>query len=99
MAFLPFPARRTLVSKRLRAYAVTILTTCLVLVTLPARAVEPVDDFVALPFTAYGDLLVDAAHGQVFVTGGYGSNETAVVKLDGSGVTMIPPARPVRRRW
>lgn len=77
-------------SKRLRAYAVSILTACLLLVTLPARAVEPVEDFVALPFTAYGDLLVDAAHGQVFVTGGNGSNETAVVRLDGSGVTMIP---------
>jgi hypothetical protein len=32
---------------------------------------------------------VDSAHGQVFVTGGYGTNSIAVVKTDGSEVTMI----------
>ncbi|MGH3333862.1 MAG: carboxypeptidase regulatory-like domain-containing protein [Nocardioidaceae bacterium] len=77
-------------STRLRAFAVTILTACMVLVGLPAGAVEYVDDFVALPFTSYGDMLVDPAHGQVFVTGGSGTHEVAVVKLDGSGTTMIP---------
>ncbi len=77
-------------SKRLRSCAVAVLTACMVLVGLPAGAVEYVDDFVALPFTTYGDMLVDPGHGQVFVTGGYGTNEIAVVKLDGTGVTMVP---------
>lgn len=74
---------------RLRACAMTVLASCLVLVGLPAMAVEQVDDFIALPFTTYGDMLVDAAHEQVFVTAGSGSNEIAVVPLDGSGVHMV----------
>jgi hypothetical protein len=79
-------------SRRWRACAMSILVGCLALVCLPARAVDFVDKFVALPFTSYGDMLVDSAHRQVFVTGGYGSNEIAVVALDGSGVSLIPNA-------
>lgn len=77
--------------RRMRVFAVTILTSCLVLVGLPAVALEYDDDYVDLPFATYGgDMLVDAAHDQVFVSGGSGTNEIAVVKLDGSGTTMVP---------
>lgn len=78
--------------KHLRSFATTVLAACLLVAGLPALATEPADDFIALPFNRYGDMLVDPAHGQVFVTGGGGYNEIAVVKLDGSGVTMIPNA-------
>lgn len=76
--------------RRLRVFAVTILTTCLVLVGLPALALEYEDDYVDLPFTTYGDMLVDPAHDQVFVTGGPGTNAVVVVKLDGSGTITVP---------
>lgn len=78
--------------RALRGFATAVVTACLVLVALPAVAAEPVDDFIGVPFTTYGDMLVDSARGQVFVTGGYGTNQIAVVHLDGSGVTMIPNA-------
>lgn len=74
---------------RARACALMVLAFCLVLVGVPATAAEQADDFVALPFTTYGDMLVDSAHQQVFVTAGYGSNDIAVVHLDGSGTTMV----------
>lgn len=77
-------------ARRLRVFAVTILTTCLVLVGLPAVALEYADDYIDLPFGTYSDMLVDPAQGQVFVTGGSGTNEVAVVKLDGSGTTTVP---------
>ena len=78
--------------RALRACATAVVTAGLLLVSVPAFAAEPVEDFIGLPFTTYGDLLVDTAHGQAFVTGGYGSSQIAVVRLDGSGVTMIPNA-------
>lgn len=77
--------------RRLGACALSALLCCFVLAA-PVRATEPADDFVTVPFATYGDMLVDAAHRQVFVTGGHGYNQIAVVHLDGSGVTMIPNA-------
>ena len=76
----------------MRGFATAVVTACLVLIALPAVSAEPIDDFIGLPFTTYGDMLVDSAQGQVFITGGYGTNQIAVVHLDGSGVTMIPNA-------
>lgn len=75
--------------RSLRASVAVVVSTCLVLTALSASAAEPVGDFVALPFRGYGDMLVDAAHDRVFVTGGSGHNSVAVVSLDGSGVTLL----------
>jgi hypothetical protein len=69
------------------------MSVCLLVVgitAVAAKAAEDADEFVALPFSTYGDMLVDSRHGHVFVTGGSASDQVAVVALDGSGVTMIP---------
>jgi WD40 repeat protein len=42
-----------------------------------------------LPLTSYGDMVVDAAHGHVFVTGGFENNSVVVLNLDGTIVTTI----------
>ena len=86
-----FEAISTVMVRRLGACVLSALL-CFVVLAAPVRATEPADEFVALPFATYEDMLVDAAHGQVFVTGGRGYNEIAVVHVDGSGVTMIPNA-------
>jgi 5-hydroxyisourate hydrolase-like protein (transthyretin family) len=68
----------------------TLLTGCLVLVGLPTVALDNVDDYLTVPLSRYSDMLVDPAHERVFVTGGSGTDEVAVVRLDGSGTTTVP---------
>lgn len=75
---------------RLRAFLAVGVAGLLVMAVLPADAVEYPDDFVELPFTAYGDMLVDQANGQLFITGFGAIEGLAVVNTDGSGLTMIP---------
>jgi len=42
-----------------------------------------------LPLTNYADMVVDSAHGHVFVTGGFENNSVVVLDLDGTIVTTI----------
>jgi YVTN family beta-propeller protein len=56
----------------------------------PAASAVGADAAVPLPFAHFADMVVDAAHGHVFVSGGAGSDSLFVTDLDGNTVTTIP---------
>ena len=58
------------------------------LTTTPASA----DGITSLPLEGFADILVDQAHGHVFITGGTGSSDIVVTDLDGVVQTSIPNA-------
>lgn len=70
--------------------AVTIAASALAtpLTVSPAQA----DGIVSLPIAGFSDILVDQAHGHVFITGGTGSSSIVVTNLDGAIQTSIPNA-------
>jgi len=58
------------------------------LLGIPASAVAASETVVELPLTSVRDVVVDDAHGHVFVTG-WGSDHVVVRDLDGAAVTTI----------
>lgn len=74
---------------RLRAFLLTVLAVSLTWPAVAAFAADESNDYVDLPIQSYADMVVDSAHGQVFVSS-YSGSQIVVVHLDGSGVDVIP---------
>jgi len=78
--------RRNLVLSLALTIAASVLAAPLA--ASPASA----DGVVSLPIAGFSDILVDQAHGHVFITGGTGSSSIVVTNLDGAIQTSIPNA-------
>lgn len=68
-------------------FAVLPIAFSLAVVTGPAALAT--DTTITLPMSSFSDIVVDPAHGHVFVTGGYGSDGVLIRDLDGAAVTTI----------